>query len=231
MMSPKQLAEKVQERLLQLYGRPVWRKRLPPLDELVSTILSQNTNDVNRDRAYENLRRRFPTWDAVRDGETADVVEAVRLAGLGNQKGPRIQEALRHISAERGELSLDFLRQMEVEEAKRWLTAMKGVGPKTAAIILLFALDMPAFPVDTHIHRVSKRLGLISQKVSREKAHDLLEDLMPSETYYAFHLNVIRHGREVCEARQPRCEVCVLRDLCDYYRSLVQTQLAAEEQA
>jgi endonuclease-3 len=167
----------------------------------------------------------------VRDAPTEDVIAAIKIAGLSQQKGPRIQEALRHIAAERGELSLDFLPQMGVEEAKRWLTAMKGVGPKTAAIILLFALDMPAFPVDTHVHRVSKRLGLISHRDSREKAHDLLEDLLPSETYYDFHLNVIRHGREVCQARQPRCELCVLRDLCDYYRSLVQTTLQAQPEA
>jgi endonuclease-3 len=216
-------ALEVHRRLKGVYGERSRKRHLDPISQLVSTIISQNTNDALRDQAYDRLRQRFPTWERVRDAPTEDVIAAIKIAGLSQQKGPRIQEALRHISAERGELSLDFLLQMEVDEARGWLTAMKGVGPKTAAIILLFALDMPAFPVDTHVHRVSKRLGLIPQKASREKAHDLLEDLMPAETYYDFHLNVIRHGREVCQARQPRCELCMLRDLCDYYRRFVQT--------
>ncbi len=117
-------------------------------------------------------------------------------------------------------MSLDFLKEMSISEAKSWLTAIKGVGPKTAAIVLLFSLGMPAFPVDTHVHRVTGRLGLIGPKVSREQAHEILEALLPQELYYAFHLNVIRHGREVCVARRPRCEVCVLRDLCDYYATI-----------
>ncbi|MBC7260714.1 MAG: endonuclease III, partial [Chloroflexi bacterium] len=147
--------------------------------------------------------------------------EAIQIAGLSQQKAPRIQQALRYISAERGKLDLGFLRQMEVAEAKQWLTSINGIGPKTAAIILLFSLGMPAFPVDTHIHRVSRRLGLIPANASREKAHELLEALLPQEAYYTFHLNVIRHGREVCQARRPRCELCTLRDLCNYYRNAV----------
>jgi endonuclease-3 len=224
-------ALEVHRRLEGIYGERPRKRHLDPISQLVSTIISQNTNDVLRDQAYGRLKQRFPTWEQVRDAPTEDVIAAIKIAGLSQQKGPRIQQALRHITVERGELSLDFLSQMGVEEAKRWLTAMKGVGPKTAAIILLFALDMPAFPVDTHVHRVSKRLGLIPHKASREKAHDLLEDLMPAETYYAFHLNVIRHGREVCQARQPRCELCVLRDLCEYYQSLVQTTVQGEPAA
>ena len=146
------------------------------------------------------------------------------MAGLGQTKGPHIQSALRRITAERGRLELEFLRGMPVEEAKAWLTAMKGVGPKTAAIVLLFSLDRPAFPVDTHIHRVSRRLGLVPQSTSREKAHQLLEQLMPPETYYPLHLNLIRHGREVCVARKPRCDQCPLRDLCQYYSSITVPQ-------
>jgi len=207
----------VHQRLVQAFGERPRRRHLDPISQLVCTIISQNTNDVLRDKACDTLRQRFPTWEQVRDAPVEEVVEAIRIAGLSQQKGPRIQEALRRISAERGELSLDFLREMSVEEAKQWLTASKGIGPKTAAIILLFALDMPAFPVDTHIHRVTKRLGLIPVKASREKAHKLLEALLPPQTYSSFHLNVIRHGREVCRARRPRCELCVLRDLCDYY--------------
>jgi endonuclease-3 len=174
-----------------------------------------------RDKAYDSLRQRFPSWEQVRDAPIEEVARAIQIAGLSQQKAPAIQRALRRISAERGELSLDFLRDMPLEEAKQWLTSIKGVGPKTAAIILLFALDRPAFPVDTHIHRVTRRLGLLPANASREKAHELLEELFPPEAYYPIHLNLIRHGREVCQARRPRCEVCILRDLCDYYRDSV----------
>jgi endonuclease-3 len=208
----------IHQRLLEAYGEPTWRPHLEPVSELVSTILSQNTNDKNRDVAYERLRDRFPTWEAVRDAGVDTVIEQIRPAGLANQKGPRIQNALRFITEERGELSLDFLADMPVDEAKDWLCSIKGVGPKTAAIVLLFSLGRPAFPVDTHVHRVTKRLGLIGEKVSREKAHDELEQLVPEQDYYPFHLNVIRHGRQICTSRKPHCEDCTLQDLCDYYQ-------------
>jgi endonuclease-3 len=190
---------------------------MPPLDELVSTILSQNTSDAHRDRAFEQLRRQFPSWEQVRDAPVEQVIEAIRPAGLANQKGPRIQKALRQISAERQELSLDFLADMPLEEARGWLMKMEGVGPKTAAIVLLFSLGRAAFPVDTHVHRVSRRLGLIGPQVSAEKAHTLLEEMIPPAEYYALHLNLIRHGRQMCRARNPQCSACVLNDVCDYY--------------
>lgn len=201
-------------------GRPD-PSHLDPIAQLVCTILSQNTNDRLRDLAYNTLRRTFPTWEMVRDAPTEAIVGAIQVAGLGKTKAPHIQNALRRITAERGALELEFLREKSVEEAKAWLTAMKGVGPKTAAIVLLFSLDMPAFPVDTHVHRVSLRLGLIPAKTSREKAHELLEVLLPQETYCAFHLNLIRHGREVCAARKPHCQACPLHDLCQYYRTII----------
>jgi endonuclease-3 len=206
----------VQRLLLEAYGKPAWRPHMGPVSELVSTILSQNTNDVNRDVAFARLRERLPTWEEVRDADVQLVVDAIRPAGLANQKGPRIQEALRLITRERGELSLDFLAEWPIDQAKDWLVSIKGVGPKTAAIVLLFSLGRPAFPVDTHVHRVTKRLGLIGPRVSREKAHDDLECLVDPEDYYAFHLNVIRHGRSVCASRKPRCQECFLVDLCDY---------------
>jgi endonuclease-3 len=212
--------QRVHQRLLDAYGEPTWRPHLDPVSELVSTILSQNTNDVNRDTAYDRLRDRLPTWEQVRDADVDDVIDAIRPAGLANRKGPRIQEALRVITRERGELELDFLAGWPVDEAKDWLSAIKGVGPKTAAIVLLFSLGRPAFPVDTHVHRVTKRLGLIGPRLSREKAHDELERLVPPDDYYAFHLNLIRHGRQVCTSRKPRCEECVLHDLCDYFANL-----------
>lgn len=209
---------KVHQRLLQTYGEPTWRPHMDAVSELVSTILSQNTNDVNRDVAFDRLRSRMPTWEEVRDAEAEAVIEAIRPAGLANQKGPRIQEALRFITQDRGELDLDFLAERPVEEAKDWLCSMTGVGPKTAAIVLLFALGRPAFPVDTHVHRVTKRLGLIGSKVTREKAHIELEKLVPEQDYYPFHLNLIRHGRQVCSSRKPRCSDCSLQDLCSYYQ-------------
>jgi len=208
---------RIHRRLLSEYGERPWHPS-DPVASLVNTILSQNTNDVNRDQAFQRLREQFPTWQAVRDAPEEDLVEAIRPAGLGPTKAPRIQEALRRIQAEEGELSLDFLDELGVEEARAWLLDIPGVGPKTAAIVLLFALGKPAFPVDTHVHRVTRRLGLIPPKTSREKAHELLEHLVPPELYYVFHLNVIAHGRAVCHARNPECERCVLRDRCAYYQ-------------
>lgn len=214
-----QRAVKVHQRLLEFYGEPVWRNPLPAIDELVSTILSQNTNDVNRDRAFDALRAKFPTWEEVRDAKEKDVIEAVRVAGLANQKGPRIQKVLKAITEERGNLDLSFLKKISVDEARNWLTKFNGVGPKTAAIVLCFSLDMPAFPVDTHVYRVTGRIGLHPEKMSVEQAHPHLEALFPPETYYAAHLNIIRLGRDICTARKARCEKCPLVKLCDYGRS------------
>jgi len=207
--------------LLSEYGNHSWRPR-DPIATLVSTILSQNTNDVNRDRAFERLRERFPTWEAVRDAPLEELVEVIRPAGLAPTKAPRIQGALHRVAAERGEISLDFLAEMDLGEAREWLLNIPGVGPKTAAIVLLFALGRPAFPVDTHVHRVTRRLGLIPEKTTREKAHVLLEALVPPEIYYSFHLNLIAHGRSVCHARGPECVRCILQDHCARYASSIQ---------
>jgi endonuclease-3 len=216
----RSLALQVHRRLMQAYGQPAWRNHLPPLDELVSTILSQNTNDANRDRAFDALRARFPTWEAVRDADPQSVIEAIRPAGLANQKGPRIQAMLQAITQERGALDLKFLRRLPPEETRRWLMRFKGVGPKTAAIVMLFSLNLPAFPVDTHIYRVTGRLGLLPPQIGAEAAHKVLGRLLSPKTYYAAHLNLIRHGREVCHARRPACERCVLQDVCAYHRDM-----------
>ncbi len=216
-------AIKIHERLLEFYGEPVWRNPLPAIDELISTILSQNTNDNNRDRAFTALRARFETWEQVRDADVVDVVNAIRPAGLANQKGPRIQQVLRSITEERGNLDLSFLADLPVEEAKAWLTKFNGVGPKTAAIVLCFSLGKPAFPVDTHIYRVTGRIGLRPAKMTVEQAHVHLESLFPSETYYPAHLNIIRLGREICTARRPYCEKCPIITLCDYGRMRIET--------
>lgn len=209
----------VHKKLLAFYGEPIWRNPLPAIDELVSTILSQNTSDTNRDKGFYALQARFPTWEQVRDAPAADVVDAIRPAGLANQKGPRIQKVLQTITAERGNLDLSFLMDLPLEEARTWLTKFNGVGPKTAAIVLCFSLGRPAFPVDTHVYRVTGRIGLRPLQMSVEEAHTYFEALLPPETFYAAHLNIIRLGREICHARKPNCAICPLREVCDYGRN------------
>jgi len=215
----KEKAIIIYTRLLGLYGIPEWRDPLPAIHELVCTILSQNTNDRNRDVAFNALIARFPTWEAVRDADPNDVINEIRPAGLANQKGPRLQQVLRQITEERGELNLDFLKEYSAQGALDWLTRFKGVGPKTASIVLQFALGIPAFPVDTHIYRVSGRLGLRPEKMTADQAHPHLAALFPPETYGPGHLNLIRLGREICLARKPKCEICPLSDVCDYFQA------------
>jgi endonuclease III len=207
----------VYERLVAAYGPRVLRPGRDPLDELILTILSQNTTDRNSGRAYRLLRAKFPTWEEVMSAPVAEVYEAIKPAGLGNIKAPRIQNTLREILARRGDLRLDFLEDLALEEGKRWLTSLEGIGPKTAACVLLFALGKPALPVDTHVHRVARRLGLIGPKVGADQAHTLLEAALPPETIYAFHVDMIQHGRRVCHAQRPECGSCPLNDMCDFY--------------
>ena len=206
--------------LIEVYGRPERGTPGPALNELVGTILSQATTDANTDRAYAELVARFPDWKSVMDAPLEEVIAAIRSAGLANTKGPRIQAALRAIYQERGELSLDFLADMPVPEAMAWLTRLKGVGPKTASIILLFSFGRAVFPVDTHVHRVTGRLGLIPPRMSANQAHEFLAALGAPETYYPMHINLIRHGREICHARSPQCQICPLQDYCDYYHNV-----------
>ncbi len=212
-------ALRAHETLLKAYGQPDWGERLPAVEELVATILSQNTSDLNSGRAFEALRQRFKTMEAVRDAPVKDVIETIRPAGLANQKGPRIQAVLRTITAERGKLDLKFLKKLTAAEARARLTQFNGVGPKTASIVMIFSLGIPAFPVDTHVHRVTGRLGLRPEKMSADDCHAHFEALFPPETYYTAHLNLIRHGRQVCHARNPECMQCVLHKQCDYFKS------------
>ncbi len=216
-------AQTVYRLLLDFYGLPEWRNPLPAMDELISTILSQNTNDVNRDTAFNRLKERFPTWESVRDASQEAVQDAIRPAGLANQKGPRMQAILQQITEERGSLDLNFLKQETREDAHAWLSRFNGVGPKTAAIVLQFSLGIPALPVDTHVYRVSGRVGLRPQKMSVEKTHIWLEQVFTPDQYGPGHLNIIRLGREICHARKPACEGCPLNTLCDYYHDLKQT--------
>jgi endonuclease III len=210
----------VHERLLKQYGEPEWKIQRSPLDELVMTILSQNTSDTNSHRAWANLRERFDTWQQVADADTAEVEEAIRVGGLAGTKAPRIQEIIRELASEHGEPTLDHLGDLSVDKARDYLLDLPGVGPKTAACVLLFSLHMPAMPVDTHVHRVALRLGLLPAKTSASKAHTMLEELVPEELYYPFHLLMIQHGRTLCKSQRPLCDECPLTDLCAYYAEL-----------
>jgi endonuclease-3 len=212
----------VAEALGNLYGVPQWRKNTPPMDELVSCILSQNTSDINRDRGFDALKARYPNWELVVEAPVDELIATIRPAGLSNQKGPRIQQVLRIIYAEQGDYTIDFLNDLSIDDAKAWLTSLPGVGPKTAAIVLCFAFGRPAFPVDTHVHRVSTRIGFLPAGVNADKAHPIMETIVPPEDYYAFHINLIQHGRSICHARGPRCERCPLTDCCDYFQGLNQ---------
>ncbi len=215
-----QKAQSVYQILFRYYGHPTWRNPLTPLDELISTILSQNTNDQNRDTAFQNLKKTFPSWEQIRDAPQEEVINAIRSAGLANQKGARMQSILRQITEERGNLDLCFLADLTSEEARMWLLRFKGVGPKTASIVMQFSLNHPAFPVDTHIYRVSGRLGLRPQKMNVEKTHELMEKLFNPDQYSTAHLNIIRLGREICLARKPKCLDCPLQKQCTYFNNL-----------
>ncbi len=206
----------VNERMNLTFGFPEWRNPLPAVDELVSTFLSQNTNDVNRDKAFAAICERYADWDEVCEADPDEFMQVIRVAGLANQKGPNIQAALRRIREERGEINLEWLRELPVEDAREWLLSFRGVGRKTAAIVLLFSLGMPAFPVDTHIYRVSGRIGIRPQAIDVDTAHQYLEAAADPAEYYAMHLNLIRLGREICQARKPACGRCPLVEICQY---------------
>jgi len=206
----------VNKRLNQVFGFPVWRNPLPAVDELVSTFLSQNTNDLNRDKAFNAIQARYASWEEVCDADPDEFMQVIRAAGLANQKGPNIQAALRRIREERGTIDLEWLRELPVEQARAWLLSFKGVGRKTAAIVLLFSLGMPAFPVDTHIYRVSGRIGLRPQSLDVDGTHHYLEAAADPAEYYALHLNLIKLGREICQARKLACARCPLVDFCQY---------------
>ena len=204
----------VARRLRLAHGPPPAPRRLPPLEELVLTILSQNTNDVNRDRAYADLRRRFPSWDEVADAPVGAIAQAIERGGLGPTKAPRLRKVLRAIRDTGTTLDGRALRGLDDETLWDLLVSLPGVGPKTAACVLLFSLDRPYFPVDTHVHRIAVRLGLVPPRADAVVAQTLLQRAVPDELVYELHMNLIRHGRQVCVARRPLCSECVLREVC-----------------
>ncbi len=240
------LLEFVLDALATLYGRPQWRRRLDPTSELVLTILAQNSADTNAERAFESLRARFPgsgppvgdrrangtppdgwggagieiapapDWAAVAEAPIEVVEEAIRPGGLARQKAPRLVAALRRIRDTRGDFSLEFLGEMEPLAAREWLTAIDGIGKKTASVILLFCFGMPLMPVDRHVERVSKRIGLIPATASADEAHDIYLELLAPDQIYEAHVNLITHGRRMCTARRPNCGVCPVAPRCRF---------------
>lgn len=205
----------------QEYGLLQWQSQRDPLSELIRAILSQNTSDVNSHRAFDSLISTFGTWDRVAGTSIEEIAAAIECGGLSRIKAPRIKSILEGILDNHGSLDLGFLGQLPLPEARAWLQALPGVGPKTANCVLLFSLGMPALPVDTHVYRVSKRLGLINPKVSPARAHQILEEIIPAEAIYQFHINILVHGRRVCRAQRPRCSECILLEGCVYGKGAI----------
>jgi len=217
-------ASQIIELLKAAYGPLPRRRRRQPLDELVLGVLSQNTSDVNSERAFNRLKSSFPGWKSVAQASAAGIEEAIRVGGLGPTKAARIRALLDEVRQREGSLDLRTPGSLPLGEAKSWLESLPGVGPKTAAVVLLFSFDRPAMPVDTHVHRVAWRLGLIAQKASTRQAQETLEAMASPEQMYDFHVYLIAQGRRVCVARRPRCPECALRHGCPsaalYYPSL-----------
>jgi len=226
------LLDELHDRLLAFYGEPPPRFLQDPLSELIQTVLSQNTADVNSDRAYASLMERFGgDWDAVRAAPVDQVADAIRRGGLAEIKAARIKSILDRIAETVGELDLAFLRDTSMEEGRTFLRSLGGVGPKTAACVLLFSCGKPALPVDTHVHRVSQRLGLVPAKATAEQAHVMLEAIIPVDNVYPFHMLLIGHGRQICKAQRPRCPECPVLDLCPYPASNPQSAIRNPQSA
>ena len=204
------------ERLEAMYGVPDWQPRRDGISELVLTILSQNTSDLNAERAFDELRRRFPTWDGVERADPEALVEAIRIGGLAYQKAPRIQAALRAVREAQADYDLDFLTQLPPLEARAWLTRIPGIGPKTASVVLLFCYGLPLMPIDTHVERVSRRIGLLAPRQGLVPAHDTMLEVLPRERIFEAHVNLITHGRRTCHAQRPACGRCLVAPRCRY---------------
>lgn len=204
-------------RLAGEYGPLPPPRRFDPLSELVLGVLSQNTSDRNSRPAFAALRRRFASWEEMAAAPDEEIADIIRKGGLARTKAGRLKAILEEIKARTGRLDLEFLKALPTAEARAWLRSLPGVGPKTAAVVLLFSLGKPALPVDTHVHRVALRLGLLPAGTSREKAHGLLEALVPQADFCPFHLYLLEHSRKICLARQPRCPLCPVNSICPSY--------------
>lgn len=204
------------------YGNRRWQLDHDPIAVLIQTILSQNTSDLNSHRAFASLVTSFDNWEKMLNASIDQISHSIRFGGLAEIKGNYIKRTLMEIKRRRGELKLDFLKPLPVNKARNWLLQLPGVGMKTASCVLLFSLGMPALPVDTHISRVTRRLYLIDNKTPIDKAHKLLESLVPKKDVYAFHVLLIEHGRKICKAQRPKCSQCILHSICPSYEELSQ---------
>jgi len=209
------------QNLERTYGVPVNTHARDPLDMLVQIILSQATSDTNSERAYAELKRRFPVWDAVLRARETTIANAIRSGGLANQKAAVIKDLLAQIKKEQGTLDLNSLHNLSTRDASRYLAQFRGIGPKTIACTLLFACGKEIFPLDTHIFRVLRRIGLIPQKCTDERAHAIMNRIVPGGKFYSFHVNLIRHGRTLCRPREPRCESCPVVEYCDFGQTVI----------
>ncbi len=213
-VSPRRVRA-IHRRLVKQQGRFTPKPKLDPLDELIMTVLSQHTSDLNTERAFAGLKAAFLSWPDVMTAPVAAVVDAIKSGGLANQKAPRIQAILREVTSREGAPDLARLHELEDADVERYLVSLPGVGPKTAACVLVFSMGRAAFPIDTHVHRIALRLGWVPEGTSADKMHRELTPNIPPELRYELHMAMITHGREVCVARTPRCTECVLFDLCD----------------
>jgi endonuclease-3 len=215
MIIPDKITE-ILRRLNRAYGRSKPLRKTPPVDEIIRTVLSQNTNDRNSLAAFAILKKRFKTWEGVLRTDTRRIAQLIKHAGLANIKARRIKDVLAEIKRREDRISLSLLKRLDPESGLAYLRSIKGIGPKTAACVLLFSFNKPVMPVDTHIYRVAGRLGLIGPKVSIDEAHEALAKLVPKRLIYEFHLGIIEHGRRTCKAQNPRCGFCVLYDICRF---------------
>src|SRR4051812_46552599 len=209
------------QNLERTYGVPVNERASDPLDMLIKIILSQATSDTNSHRTFAALKKRFPSWDAALRAREQSIADTIRSGGLANQKAAVIKSVLRQIKTEHGTLDLSFLHDVSSEEATRYLSQFRGIGPKTIACTLLFACRKEVFPLDTHIFRILRRIGLIPQKCTDARAHEMMNKIVPQGKFYSFHVNLIRHGRTLCRPRDPLCERCPVVEYCDYGQKVI----------
>jgi endonuclease-3 len=212
----REILLQIEERLRERFSFPK-REREDPIDVLIRTILSQNTSDANSHRAFANLKNRFPSWEALLKAPLEEIESAIRCGGISNIKAKRIKEILKRIKEERGSLTLSFLKDLTIDEARNYLLSLPGVGDKTASCVILFSFAKPAFPVDTHIHRIINRLGILGNDLSPQEISQLIESNLPEGLFLSLHLNLIRLGREICRPRNPKCQICPLKEFCNYY--------------
>jgi|TARA_B110000438_G_scaffold282673_1_gene309942 endonuclease-3 len=210
------VSKKIITKLTSNYYNPVWKKRLPAMEELIFTVLTQHTSDKNAEKAFNNLMSKLKNFETILETKESTISSLIHMGGLANIKSKRILSILREIKEKTGNLKIDFLSSMSPEDAREWLVSLNGVGLKTASCVLAFSFGFPVIPVDTHIHRVSKRIGLINKNISPDKAHKILESIISPENRYKFHVLLINHGRNQCHARKPICKTCSIVEICQF---------------